>query len=221
MRRIAIIGAGGFARELRWLLSEIAADPDKRYEPFEVVCFLEKDAHRAASTEARVEEESEWLSKNHIDALAIGIGTPSIRLKVAERLKKQYPKIEWPAIIHPSVKYDQNSCKIGEGVILCAGVIATVNVVFEPFSMINLSCTIGHEARIGKGSALNPTVSISGGVRLGMGVMVGTGAQVLENIVVGDYATVGAGSVVTKNVESGVTVVGVPARPLVKNPRDI
>ena len=148
------------------------------------------------------------------------IGDPSTRLKIAERLKKQYPKIEWPAIIHPSVILDFDTCVLQEGVILCPGIVGTVNIVFESFSLVNFACTIGHEARIGQGSVINPSVNISGWVRVGAGVLVGTGAQVLEDIVIGDSAVVGAGAVVTRNVAPGTTVVGVPAKPIARNRTD-
>jgi acetyltransferase-like isoleucine patch superfamily enzyme len=39
---------------------------------------------------------------------------------------------------------------------------------------------------------------------------------VLPKIHVGDWATVGAGAIVTKAVEPGTTVVGIPARPLIR-----
>ena len=220
MRRLAIIGAGGFARELRWILSEVAADPRKRYEPFEVACLLENNIQKLTIPESGVREEAEWLESNDVDALAIGIGNPSARLKIAERLKKQYPKIDWPAIIHPSVILDSETCVLEEGVILCPGVVATVNIVFESFSLVNFACTIGHEAKIGKGSVINPSVNISGWVRVGAGVLVGTGAQILEDTVIGDSAIVGAGAVVNKNVEPGTTVVGIPARPIVRTAKE-
>lgn len=43
------------------------------------------------------------------------------------------------------------------------------------------------------------------------GVIVGSGAQVLGPIVVGEGARIGANSVVTREVEPGITVVGIPA----------
>lgn len=217
MRRIAIIGAGGFARELRWLLSEIAADPNRQYEPFDVVGFLVSDRGELGSSDSEVLGDFYWLDNNQVDALAMGIGTPVTRLKIANELKSRFPEIEWPAIVHPSVRFDAASCKVEEGVILCAGVIATVNVVFGAFSMVNLSCTIGHEARIGAGSVLNPTVNVSGGVHIGSSVLVGTGAQVLQYLTIGENAIIGAGAVVSKGVAPMTTVVGIPAKPLIRS----
>ena len=59
---------------------------------------------------------------------------------------------------------------------------------------------------------MNPGAHISGNVSLGHGVMIGTGAAVIQGCTVGDWAVIGAGAVVIRDVEPGVTVVGVPAR---------
>ncbi|MBJ7511198.1 serine O-acetyltransferase, partial [Brevundimonas sp.] len=48
--------------------------------------------------------------------------------------------------------------------------------------------------------------------KIGKGVLLGAGAKVLGNIHIGDYAKVASGSVVLKDVPSGCTVAGVPAR---------
>lgn len=45
-------------------------------------------------------------------------------------------------------------------------------------------------------------------------VMIGAGAQVLGDITIGKGAKIGANSVVTSDVAAGLTVVGLPARPL-------
>ena len=50
-------------------------------------------------------------------------------------------------------------------------------------------------------------------VRIGANVWIGGGAIILPGITIGDDAIIGAGSVVSRNVPSGATVVGNPARP--------
>jgi serine acetyltransferase len=58
---------------------------------------------------------------------------------------------------------------------------------------------------------------VAGGASVGDGVFMALGSIVLPKIHVGDWATVGAGAVVTKPVDPGLTVVGIPARPLERN----
>jgi sugar O-acyltransferase (sialic acid O-acetyltransferase NeuD family) len=212
-----IIGAGGFAREVKWLIQDINEAAD-RGEGYEFTGYVVSDLSKLTDRDSKEEVVGDfsWLEQHReeVDALTLGIGTPAPRLRVAEQLEPLFPADRWPALIHPSVRFDPGSCEVGHGVILCAGVIGTVNIEFKPYSMVNLSCTIGHEAVIGSGAVLNPTVNISGGVEIGRGVLVGTGAQVLQYVSVGDHATVGGGAVVSKPVAESTTVVGIPAKPL-------
>ncbi len=214
--KIVVIGAGGMAREVRWLIREI----NTVAEEWEFAGYVVSDLKAVGEKDSKPEivGNYEWLEKNgsKVDAVAIGIGKPAARLKVAKELKSLMPGLEYPALIHPSAILDRASARIEEGVLVCAGVVATVNIALKAFALLNFGCTLGHEAIVGRGSVVNPGANISGGVVLGDGVLVGTGAQVLQYVEVGDGATVGAGAVVTKNVQAGTTVVGMPAKPLMK-----
>lgn len=80
--------------------------------------------------------------------------------------------------------------------------------------MIAPQVQIGHNVTIGDDSGILGGSVVAGGARIGKGVTVGAGAVVMNKVKVSDGATIGAGAVVTHDVKGGVTVVGVPARPM-------
>lgn len=102
-------------------------------------------------------------------------------------------------------------CKIGPG-------------LFIPHS----SGTVIGARRIGSNATILQGVTV-GAQRMDLGfdcklrpeigdnVILGAGSKVLGGIWVGDSVTVGANAVVVDSVDSGSTVVGIPARPLAKS----
>lgn len=214
MKTAVIVGSGGFAREVAWLIRDLNhATPS-----YEFKGFIVSDLSRLGEHDSKdlVLGDFGWLEahRGEIQAAFFGIGTPGVKLRLASELEQRCPWLEWPALVHPTAQFDRGSTRLGRGVVICAGVIGTVSLTFDDFAMVNLSCTIGHEAVLGKACVLNPTVNISGGVTLEEGVLIGTGAQILQYVKVGANATVGAGAVVNKDVVPGDTVVGIPAKSL-------
>lgn len=88
---------------------------------------------------------------------------------------------------------------------------------------------IGETAEVGNDVTLYQGVTLGGtslhkGKRhptLGDGVIVGSGAQILGPHTVGEGARVGANAVVLDEVPPGVTVVGIPARMVMRKPKGI
>lgn len=213
-KRIVIIGAGGFAREVEWLLREI--NQANGVPLYEFKGFLVSDINKLGIYDSAdlVLGDFSWLEAypDAVDAVVIGIGNPEARLRIGLEIQTRFPFLDMPTLIHSSVRIDRKSLDLGVGVILCSGVVGTVNIRIGNYAAVHVGCTLGHEAVIGRGANINPGSNISGGVELGDGVLVGTGVQILQYLSIGHGATVGAGAVVTKHVPPGMTVVGVPAK---------
>lgn len=213
MKSVVIIGAGGFGREVL----EIFKDQNKISKSWNILGFIDenKQLHGKILNGYPVLGDLDWLREHNNDNLGcvVAVGTCKTRKQVVERM--QEIGVNFYNAIHPSVIMSE-FVELGQGVVICAGSILTVNIRIGNHVHINLNCTIGHDAVIGRYCTINPTVKINGNNHLGEGVYVGTGATFIQRVSVGSWSTIGAGAVVTVDIPEQVTAVGVPAK-VIKN----
>lgn len=212
MKKIIIIGAGGLAEEIRWLIDDI----NEKNKQYDFIGFIVSDLKKIRENNSKkmILGDYSWFKQNKINntVFALGIGNPHHRLKVAKELLEISGNILFPNLIHPTAQIQNKSIKLGKGNIICANTVITVNVKIKDYVLVNLCSSIGHDSIIGNGSVINPGVRISGGVELGRGVLVGTNAAILQYLMIGDLSKIGAGAVVTKSIPQRVTAVGIPAK---------
>jgi sugar O-acyltransferase (sialic acid O-acetyltransferase NeuD family) len=206
---IVIVGAGGFGREVLDII-----EATNRVAPtWDFLGFLddgEPDEELLARRGAKHLGPTDRLAD--IDAqYVIGVGSGEVRARIDAQATSFGRQAA--TIIHPAAIFGSD-IEVGEGSVVCALACLTTNVRLGRHLQINLGCTVGHDAVLEDYVTLFPGASISGNVTLGEGTSVGTRAAVLPGINVGAGASLGAGAVVVGSVLSGMTVVGVPARPV-------
>lgn len=210
MKRLLIIGAGGFGREvLAWAL-----DIPKEKRDWELAGFLDSNpfALKDYACPYPVIDDDLNFPLMPDDLVICAIGDPSIKLRVCNTLKKQ--GANFITLIHPSAIIGPR-CTIGDGCVLCPGVVITTDATIGDFVTLNVYATVGHDASIGDGSTISGHCDVTGFAKVGKSVFLGTHAVILPGAVVGDNAVVGAGSVVLKKVAPNSTVMGVPAKKII------
>ena len=143
---------------------------------------------------------------NNIE-LHIAIGN----CKSREQIANTFQNFKFVSIYHPDAIISSR-VKIGTGTFLAAVTIIGPDAKVGKHSIVNHHAVIDHDCSIGDFCHIAPHVCLGGGVKVGQGVLIGAGAIVLPGLTIADYAVVGAGSIVTSDIESGVTVIGNPAR---------
>jgi sugar O-acyltransferase (sialic acid O-acetyltransferase NeuD family) len=213
MKKLAIFGTAGFAKELL----DLALD-----QGYTDICFLEQKVEGNRTVLGfPVLLESEIVSAEHFD-FAIGIAAPKIR----QRIFETYSQLNYPNLVHSQATLGfgiREQLLYSKGVIIAAGARVTNSCSFGNFVVLSFNCTIGHDCKLDSYVSIMPGVNLSGCVHVETGVYIGTNAVILpgkdnqELKKLGEYSIVGAGAVVLKNTLVHTTYIGTPAKELKRN----
>lgn len=216
MKQVAIFGVSGCGRGVMPLGRQQWAASG---EPYQLV-FVDDHPPAAECNGHRVLTYAEWLaqpaSSRHIN-IAIASGT--VRQTLVERCLAngvQFFEVRAANVVQ------LDDVRVGEGAILCPFVTLSSNIRIGKHFHANLYSYVEHDCVIGDYVTFAPGVKCNGNVVVEDHTYIGTGAVIKQGqpgkpLVIGRGAVVGMGAVVTESVPAGVTVVGNPARPLIKN----
>lgn len=207
MKDLYIIGAGGFGREVAWIVERI----NSIKPTWNLKGFIDDNETLWGSTEGEyhVFGGCEYLSALEDVYAVCAVGSSNVRKKIIKKLKDT--SVKFATLVDPSVLYS-NSVEIGEGAIVCAGTIITVDVNIGDHVIVNLDCTIGHDAVIDDFVTIYPSVNVSGNVLIGECSELGTGTQIIQGKKVISNTIIGAGAIVVKDCLESGTYVGSPAK---------
>lgn len=218
MKRFAIFGASGYGREVLPIVRQqlqaasAAGDAD--------LVFVDDYPPAPLVNGQRVLTYAQWLSEpassRHMN---VAIASSRVREQLVQRCVADGVQFFEARAVNV-VQLDD--VQLGEGAVLCPFVTLTSNIRIGRHFHANIYSYVAHDCMVGDFVTFAPGVMCNGNVHVEDHAYIGTGAVIKQGmpgapLVIGRGAVVGMGAVVTKSVPPGVTVVGNPARLLIKS----
>ena len=209
MKRLVIVGAGGFGREM----FAAAREAFGYGEDFIVAGFLDDNPHALDGFSGYPQilgslSDYEFCED---DVFIAAVGSIPVRRKIVAQIEARGGS--FATIIHRSAVIGPNVA-VGEGSFIAPNVSLTADVVVGKHTSVFHNTSIGHDTVVGDFAHIYAQCSVGGSVRIASGVNIYPGSVVTPRRKVCEDAVVGALSAVFADVPPRVTVLGNPAAPL-------
>ena len=209
MKDLIILGAGDFGREVSWVVERI----NQQTPTWNLLGFVDDgaehlppviDGYPLLGTMAYLQSLTDEIY------VVCSIGTGRVRRKIMDSVLTQ-KNLHPATLIDPAAIVGRN-VQIGEGCIVCAGTVLTISSVLSKHVILNLNCTVGHDAVFEDCCTVHPGSNISGKVHVGACTDIGTGTKIIQGTTIHPQCVIGAGAVVVRDITEPGTYVGVPAK---------
>lgn len=206
MKDLIIVGAGGFGREVAWIIETI----NENEPTWNILGFVDDDVSLIGCIigNYKILGDTNYPITKNVNII-IAIADTRIRRDIYEKYRDK--NLLFPSLIHPKAEISK-STNVGFGSIICSNSVISVNSILGNFVIIDWNTTIGHDSTIGDFCTIFPSANISGNITIGTEVVVGSNSFLKQGIGVVSNVYIGAGAVVLKTIDYRGTYVGNPAK---------
>lgn len=198
MQRLAMIGGGGFAKEV----AEIAT-----LNGYDVVgCYAQSPGHFATIHKGYLDEL--LRDRADYDGVVLAIGgadRKSIAVRRAMIDWIQANGLSAPALVSPR-SIVATGVKIEAGSLVAHGAILSVDASLAAFCVVNAGTIVGHDTVLASNVTVAPGAFLGGGCTVGADTLVGPMAKILQGVEIGRDVIVGVGCVVMQKLKDGAAV---------------
>ena len=207
MKRLVLIGGGGFSKEVAEVAERLG---------YEVVGCVDDAPTVRLNYPHWGEIRVLNARRSDFDEVILAIGAVDrksleVRARIASVLEKQ--GYVFARLISPSATIAAG-VKVGDGVFVAHGVVVSVDAELGKHVVLNSNSVVGHDSIIGELSVIAPFAFVGGDVRLGQQVLVGPGAQIMQGLTVGYQTIVSVASVVFRSLPALSTTIPLRSRVL-------
>ncbi|CDQ18953.1 acetyltransferase [Halobacillus karajensis] len=203
MKKVVLIGAGGHSKVIQDII-----EANRQLELYAI--FDDKISDTVIKDGITYSHTSKLSRLNNDEYLyCIAIGNNKVREELFKKLL--IPVERYVTLIHPSAVVS-NRASIGYGSVIMPNAVVNSSTIIGKHCIVNSGAIVEHDNNLEDYVHISPNATLSGTVKVSEGTHIGSGAVIIPGRTIGRWSTVGAGSVVIDDVESEMTVVGIPAR---------
>ncbi len=203
VRRVVIVGAGGFGREVRFWARDAWGGAG-----------VEFAGHLGAATgrpdgTLRLLGEPDAHAPRDDEGFLLAIGIPGVRRRVAEDLAARGAR--FLTLVHPTAVVAPTA-RIAAGAVICPGAVISDAAVVGPWALVNYHASVAHDAEVGPFAVLSPYATLAGRARAGADAFLGLHASIGPGCTLGDRSKISANSCLLSDAPPDSIVYGVPGR---------
>lgn len=210
MKKLVIIGAGGFGREI----FDYATDCIGYQTEFVIKGFIDNLQTELVHPEnyPPILGSIDGYEMQPDDIFICALGDVKFKKKYCEYIMSKGGV--FTTLISNRAYVSKINTHIGKGCIICPDARIHCDVTIGDFVTVQPFAVLGHDVAVGDWCHINDYADCGGASTIGKEVTIHTHAFILPKLKVEDDVTIGAGSIVLRNVKAGIVMFGIPAKPL-------